>query len=196
MAKREGFVIHSLGNVLVGLELYLDMTLLPSRNGKACGEPAAARPGAGLGRPVELSCSSATTSPPAHSQGRECPSPRLIRDPGRFGAQGSRFPPSVAADLDSGADSAPDPISDEEQEEDEQDLRLPGAVPAVEELPGLSGQGRMGAEGVWDGAAPPRTGCSPARCSQVLLQRRCGTVAPPWTPPRAPLLSLSPVPQS
>ncbi|NXM81789.1 CNKR1 kinase, partial [Oenanthe oenanthe] len=54
---------------------------------------------------------------------------------------GSRFPPSIAADLDSGADSAPDPVTDEEQEEDERDLRLPGAVPAVEELPGLSGQG-------------------------------------------------------
>lgn len=63
----------------------------------------------------------------------------------RFGAQGSRFSPSVAADLDSGPDSAPDPVTDEEEEEDERDLRLPGA--AVEELPGLSGQGRMGAEG-------------------------------------------------
>lgn len=63
----------------------------------------------------------------------------------RFGAQGSRFSPSVAADLDSGPDSAPDPVTDEEGEEDERDLRLPGAT--VEELPGLSGRGRMGAEG-------------------------------------------------
>ena len=37
------FVIHSLGNVLMGLKLYLDMTLLLSRNGKACAEPAAAQ---------------------------------------------------------------------------------------------------------------------------------------------------------
>lgn len=36
------FVIHSLGNVLMGLKLYLDVTLL-SRNGKACAEPVAAR---------------------------------------------------------------------------------------------------------------------------------------------------------
>ncbi|XP_056365300.1 connector enhancer of kinase suppressor of ras 1 [Oenanthe melanoleuca] len=60
---------------------------------------------------------------------------------------------SIAADLDSGADSAPDPVTDEEQEEDERDLRLPGAVPAVEELPGLSGQGAA-AEEVWDSGTP------------------------------------------
>ncbi|XP_016159166.1 PREDICTED: connector enhancer of kinase suppressor of ras 1 [Ficedula albicollis] len=60
---------------------------------------------------------------------------------------------SIAADLDSGADSAPDPITDEEQEEDERDLRLPGAVPAVEELPGLSEQGAA-AEEVWDSGTP------------------------------------------
>lgn len=42
--KKKGvvFVIHSLGNVLMGLKLYLDVTLL-SRNGKACAEPVAAR---------------------------------------------------------------------------------------------------------------------------------------------------------
>ncbi|XP_063274844.1 connector enhancer of kinase suppressor of ras 1 isoform X2 [Prinia subflava] len=60
---------------------------------------------------------------------------------------------SVAADLDSGPDSAPDPVTDEEQEEDERDLRLPGA--AVEELPGLSGQGA--AEEVWDSGTPLET---------------------------------------
>ncbi|KAL2296120.1 hypothetical protein Nmel_017656 [Mimus melanotis] len=60
---------------------------------------------------------------------------------------------SVAADLDSGADSAPDPVTDEEQEEDKRDLRLPGAVPAEEELPGLSGQGAA-AEEVWDSGTP------------------------------------------
>ncbi|XP_062364967.1 connector enhancer of kinase suppressor of ras 1 [Cinclus cinclus] len=59
---------------------------------------------------------------------------------------------SVAADLDSGADSAPDPITDEEQEEDERDLRLPGVVPAVEEVPGPSGQGA--AAEVWDSGTP------------------------------------------
>ncbi|KAM7029268.1 connector enhancer of kinase suppressor of ras 1 [Acridotheres tristis] len=57
---------------------------------------------------------------------------------------------SVAADLDSGADSAPDPVTDEEQEEDERDPRLPGAVPAEEELPG---QGAA-AEEVWDSGTP------------------------------------------
>ncbi|XP_077644599.1 LOW QUALITY PROTEIN: connector enhancer of kinase suppressor of ras 1 [Lonchura striata] len=59
---------------------------------------------------------------------------------------------SVAADLDSGPDSVPDPGTDEEQEEAGRDLRLPQA--AVEELPGPSGQGRMGAEGVWDSGSP------------------------------------------
>ncbi|XP_053854929.1 connector enhancer of kinase suppressor of ras 1 isoform X2 [Vidua macroura] len=57
---------------------------------------------------------------------------------------------SVAADLDSGPDSLPDPVTDEEQEEDERDLRLPQA--AVEELPGPSGQGA--AEEVWDSGSP------------------------------------------
>ncbi|CAN8200449.1 unnamed protein product [Coccothraustes coccothraustes] len=55
---------------------------------------------------------------------------------------------SVAADLDSGPESVPDPVTDEEQEEDERDLRLPGA--AVEELPGPSGQAPLAAEEVWD----------------------------------------------
>lgn len=68
--KNGGFVIHSLGNVSVGLELYLDMTLLLSRNGKACGEPAAARAAAELGSPVGLSWSSATTSSPAPFPGQ------------------------------------------------------------------------------------------------------------------------------
>ncbi|XP_068028637.1 connector enhancer of kinase suppressor of ras 1 isoform X1 [Anomalospiza imberbis] len=54
---------------------------------------------------------------------------------------------SVAADLDSGPDSALDPNTDEEQEEDKRDLRLPQA--AVEELPGPSGQ-----EEVWDSGTP------------------------------------------
>nr|XP_041576684.1 connector enhancer of kinase suppressor of ras 1 isoform X2 [Taeniopygia guttata] len=56
---------------------------------------------------------------------------------------------SVAADLDSGPDSVPDPGTEEEQEEAEQDLRLPQA--AVEELPGPSGQG---AAEVWDSGSP------------------------------------------
>ncbi|RMB91290.1 hypothetical protein DUI87_32429 [Hirundo rustica rustica] len=72
----------------------------------------------------------------------------LPSSPPSPGQQGSRSPPSVAADLDSGPDSAPDPVTDEEQEEDERDLRLPGAVEelprlpgAEEELPRLPGQG-------------------------------------------------------
>ncbi|NXD94913.1 CNKR1 kinase, partial [Chaetorhynchus papuensis] len=73
---------------------------------------------------------------------------------GRFGAQGSRFSPSIVADLDSGPDSTPDPVTDEEEEEVEQDLRLPGA--AVEELPGLSGRGRMRAEGVQGRSSSPQ----------------------------------------
>ncbi|XP_076213236.1 connector enhancer of kinase suppressor of ras 1 isoform X2 [Aptenodytes patagonicus] len=63
---------------------------------------------------------------------------------------------SAAADLDSGPDSAPDPITDEE---DEQDLRLPGA--AAEELPGLTSRGAAEEEAVWEGGTPPGTPCSP-----------------------------------
>ncbi|XP_042635943.1 connector enhancer of kinase suppressor of ras 1 [Catharus ustulatus] len=85
---------------------------------------------------------------------------------------------SVVADLDSGADSAPDPISDEEQEEDEQDLRLPGAVPAVEELPGLSGQGAA-AEEVWDSGTPldtpPSTPAVTEPCATELSPRTAPT---------------------
>nr|XP_031362669.1 connector enhancer of kinase suppressor of ras 1 [Lonchura striata domestica] len=66
--------------------------------------------------------------------------PRPEVHQGPQGAQGSRVPPSVAADLDSGPDSVPDPGTDEEQEEAGRDLRLPQA--AVEELPGPSGQGQ------------------------------------------------------
>ncbi|XP_058712652.1 connector enhancer of kinase suppressor of ras 1 isoform X1 [Poecile atricapillus] len=82
---------------------------------------------------------------------------------------------SVAADLDSGPDSAPDPVTDEEQEEDERDLRLPGA--AVEELPGLSGQGA--AEEVWDSGStlgtpldiPPSTPAATEPCATELSPR-------------------------
>ncbi|NXJ19346.1 CNKR1 kinase, partial [Dicrurus megarhynchus] len=92
-------------------------------------------------------------SPPSPRQ-----QPEVDRGPpqrsGRSGAQGSRFSPSVAADLDSGPDSAPDPVTDEEEEEVERDLRLPGA--AAEELPGLSGRGRMGAEGVRGWSSSPQ----------------------------------------
>lgn len=64
---------------------------------------------------------------------------------------GIPFSRSAAADLDLGPDSALDPITDEE---DEQDLRLPGA--AAEELPGLTSRGRRGTEGAsGDGAVSP-----------------------------------------
>ncbi|KAM6235649.1 connector enhancer of kinase suppressor of ras 1 isoform 2-T2 [Spheniscus humboldti] len=65
---------------------------------------------------------------------------------------------SAAADLDSGPDSAPDPITDEE---DEQDLRLPGA--AAEELPGLTSRGAAEEEeeAAWEGGTPLGTPCSP-----------------------------------
>jgi len=88
------------------------------------------------------------------------------------GSFGLRDPssPSAAADLDSGPDSAADPVTDEEDGEDERDLRLPGV--AVGELPGLPGQGRGGAEGVWgDGAVS-----APGREAAALLAvcRSCG----------------------
>ncbi|NWS80508.1 CNKR1 kinase, partial [Toxostoma redivivum] len=104
---------------------------------------------------------------------------------GRFGAQGSRSPPSVAADLDSGADSAPDPVTDEEQEEDQRDLRLPGAAPAEEELPGLSGQGRTRAEGVATRLSRRRVSCRDlgrVDCDGWLLKKKdhVGFMAQKW----------------
>lgn len=89
------------------------------------------------------------------------------------------FPPSAAADLESGPDSAPDLITDEE---DEQDSRLPGA--AVGQLPGrrgvegVSGDGAVSSpaprlellllfagaaeeEAAWEGGTPPGTQHSP-----------------------------------
>ncbi|NWV53390.1 CNKR1 kinase, partial [Daphoenositta chrysoptera] len=100
-----------------------------------------------------------------------------------FGAQGSRFPPSVAADLDSGPDSAPDPVTDEEEEEVERDLRPPGA--AVEELPGLSGRGRMGAEGVATRLSRRRVSCRDlgrVDCDGWLLKKKdhVGFMAQKW----------------
>ncbi|XP_038017097.1 connector enhancer of kinase suppressor of ras 1 [Motacilla alba alba] len=82
---------------------------------------------------------------------------------------------SAAADLDSGADSVPDPVTDEEQEEDERELRLPGA--AAEELPGPSGQGA--AEEVWDSGSalgtpldtPPSTPAATEPCATELSPR-------------------------
>ncbi|NXS83714.1 CNIPF protein, partial [Erpornis zantholeuca] len=128
---------------LVLKKIPLDLPGSPPSPRQQVSDPGA--PTAELGRPVELSRSSATTAPPAPFPGQGelwVPQPEVNQGPpqhsGRFGAQGSHFPPSVAADLDSGPDSAPDPVTDEEEGEEERDLRLPGA--AVEELPGLSGR--------------------------------------------------------
>ncbi|XP_075378246.1 connector enhancer of kinase suppressor of ras 1 [Mycteria americana] len=66
---------------------------------------------------------------------------------------------SAAADLDSGPDSALDPVTDEEDGEDKQDLRLPGV--AVGELPGLPGRGAVEEEAAGKGDSPPGTPCSP-----------------------------------
>ncbi|KAM7083161.1 connector enhancer of kinase suppressor of ras 1 [Ciconia maguari] len=66
---------------------------------------------------------------------------------------------SAAADLDSGPDSALDPVTDEEDGEDKQDLRLPGV--AVGELPGLPGRGAGEEEAAGKGDTLPGTPCSP-----------------------------------
>ncbi|NWH93714.1 CNKR1 kinase, partial [Aegithalos caudatus] len=121
------------------------------------------------------------SSPPSPRQ--QVSDPRTRQCSGGFGAQGSRFPPSVAADLDSGPDSAPDPGTDEEQEENERDLRLPGA--AVEELPSLSGQGRMGAEGVATRLSRRRVSCRDlgrVDCDGWLLKKKdhVGFMAQKW----------------
>ncbi|KAM9175495.1 LOW QUALITY PROTEIN: connector enhancer of kinase suppressor of ras 1 [Mergus octosetaceus] len=63
---------------------------------------------------------------------------------------------SVAADVDSGPDSAPDPGTDEE---DESDTRLPGED--VGELPPAPlGHGAV-EDAVWEASTPPGTPCSP-----------------------------------
>ncbi|XP_059686863.1 connector enhancer of kinase suppressor of ras 1 [Gavia stellata] len=66
---------------------------------------------------------------------------------------------SAAADLDSGPDSVPDPVTDEEDGEDEQHSRLPG-VP-VGPLPGLPSQEEAAWESGTSLGTPPGTPCSP-----------------------------------
>ncbi|XP_063212230.1 connector enhancer of kinase suppressor of ras 1 [Chroicocephalus ridibundus] len=65
---------------------------------------------------------------------------------------------SAAADLDSGPDSAPDPVTDGEDGEEEWDSGLPGG--AVGQLPGLPGCGAAEEEAAWEGGTPPGTPCS------------------------------------
>ncbi|XP_049675617.1 connector enhancer of kinase suppressor of ras 1 [Accipiter gentilis] len=64
---------------------------------------------------------------------------------------------SAAADLDSGPDSAPDLVTDEEDGGEERDLRLPGVT--VGELPGLPGHGAA-EEVTWEGGTSSGTPCS------------------------------------
>ncbi|XP_074018073.1 connector enhancer of kinase suppressor of ras 1 [Numenius arquata] len=66
---------------------------------------------------------------------------------------------SAAADLDSGPDSAPDPVTDEEDGRDERDAGLSGA--AVGQLPGLPGCGPPEEEAAWEGDTPLGTPPSP-----------------------------------
>ncbi|NXR02091.1 CNKR1 kinase, partial [Sagittarius serpentarius] len=102
-----------------------------------------------------------------------------------FASQGSLFPPSAAADLDSGPDSVPDLITDEEEGQDERDLSLPRA--AMGELPGLPGHGRRGTEGTsGDGAVSPlgREAAAP-----LAVYRCCGGGGVGgWHPTGHPLL--------
>lgn len=103
--------------------------------------------------------------------------------------------PSVAADVDSGPDSAPDPGTDEE---DERDTRLPGED--LSKLPPAPlGRGRRGEEGKElllptgrEAAGRLQGGCSPAHSSQVPWRTRCGRPAPRRAPRarHAPLLGL------
>ncbi|NWW89323.1 CNKR1 kinase, partial [Rhynochetos jubatus] len=94
-----------------------------------------------------------------------------------FGS-GIPSPPSAAADLDSGPDSAPDPVTDEEEE---RDSRLPGVA-----VGGLPGRGRRGAEGVsGDGAVSPPGW----EAAAPLTVRRCGGGGVGgWHPPGHPVL--------
>ncbi|KAM6043599.1 LOW QUALITY PROTEIN: connector enhancer of kinase suppressor of ras 1 [Theristicus caerulescens] len=87
---------------------------------------------------------------------------------------------SAAADLDSGPDSVPDPATDEEDGEDEQDLRLPGA--AVGELRGLPGQGAAEEEAAWEGGTPPGTPRSPGTLAAA---RPCAAELSPTAAPAA-----------
>lgn len=113
-------------------------------------------------------------------------------------ASGIPFSPSAAADLESGPDSAPDLITDEE---DEQDSRLPGA--AVGQLSGRRGAERVSGDGAvsspvpmlepcllfagaaeeeaaWDGGTPPGTPHSPGTLAAA------GPLAPELSPTAAP----------
>ncbi|KAM6996154.1 connector enhancer of kinase suppressor of ras 1 isoform 1-T2 [Passerculus sandwichensis] len=82
-------------------------------------------------------------SPGAFLDAADSPGTRSGESPGSPVSLSS----SVAADLDSGAESAPDPVSDEEQEEAEREPRA-----AAEERPGPAGQGA--AEELWDSGTP------------------------------------------
>ncbi|XP_014804096.1 PREDICTED: connector enhancer of kinase suppressor of ras 1 [Calidris pugnax] len=114
------------------------MTLLLSRNGKACAEPAT---GKTEGAPSESGAGRTPTVGP--------PSPATPTAVGGccFGS-GLPSPHSAAADLDSGPDSAPDPVTDEEDGGDERDSELPGCGPSEEEA-------------AWEGETPLGTPPSP-----------------------------------
>lgn len=138
---------------------------------------------------AEASGASAKPLPPRHLQRRSssstenCGCPKQVwgrpepdsRTPvavKEICSSGIPFSPSAAADLDSGPDSAPDLVTDEEDGGEERDLRLPGVT--VGELPGLPGHGRRGSGGdIWgrSGFSPGMGGYSPACCLQVLRRR-------------------------
>ncbi|NXS63664.1 CNKR1 kinase, partial [Brachypteracias leptosomus] len=160
----------SSGVTLVLKKIPLDPPSSPSSPRQQVSDPSTPSTAPGLHQPPPPRCLQ-----PHSSSGREiCGCQSLIVGPPLwsrgFLTQGIHFPPSAAADLESGPDSAPDLVTDEEDGEDERDTRLPR-----EDLLGLPGSGRGEQGGVSkDGAvSPPRTGgWSPTRCLQVLQRRR------------------------
>ncbi|XP_061870367.1 connector enhancer of kinase suppressor of ras 1 isoform X2 [Colius striatus] len=73
---------------------------------------------------------------------------------------------AAAADLDSGPDSVPDPVTDEEEGEDKWDSRPPGE--AVGKLPGLPSHGAAEEEAAWEGGTLPGTPAAAQPCATEL----------------------------
>lgn len=103
--------------------------------------------------------------------------------------------PSVAADVDSGPDSAPDPGTDEE---DERDTRLPGED--LSELPPAPlGRGRRGEEGKepllptgWEAVGRLQGGCRKAAAPLTLPRCRGGRGVGGQHPTGHPVLATHP----
>ncbi|NXD83819.1 CNIPF protein, partial [Halcyon senegalensis] len=135
------------GVTLVLKKIPLDLPRSPSSPRQQVSDPSAPSAAAAGAEPPAAT----TTLPPAPLLLRQgdpwvsepdSGTPTVVK--GVFSSKDPFFPPSAAADLESGPDSAPDLVTDEEEGEDES--RLPRE--AVGDLLGLPGCGRRGAGGL------------------------------------------------